>query len=69
MTDMPTLPYDVMRCTGRMDDAHWCKQRYSCQRYRAFSERDKQAGIPAYRGIPAGMAVPACENKIEVSND
>ena len=66
-----TLPYDVSRCAGRMDfagdDAHWCKQRYSCQRYLAFSEWDREAGIPDYIGISVTMAVPGCTNKIEVT--
>lgn len=70
---MRALPYDIQRCTGRMDFdgdyTHWCKQRYSCQRYKAFSEWDKEAGIPDYIGIPVGMAVPACQNKIEVEHE
>lgn len=69
MTARTTLPYDVQRCTGRMDDAHWCKQRHTCKRFLAFSQWDKEAGIPDYIGIPAGMAVPACENKIGVTHD
>lgn len=69
MADLSTLPYDIQRCTGRMDDAHWCKQRYSCLRHLAFSQWDKEAGIPDYIRIPVGMAVPACENKMEVIYD
>lgn len=76
MTDMTpkmtTLPYDVSRCTGRMGmlpDGHWCRQRDTCQRYLAFSEWDRVAGIPDYRGIAVSMAVPNCKHKIEVSND
>lgn len=67
-----TLPYDVSRCAGRMDmlpDGHWCRQRDTCQRYLAFSEWDREAGIPDYRGISVTMAIPNCQHKIEVSND
>lgn len=65
---MTTLPYDVMRCTGRMDDSHWCKQRHTCQRHLAFSEWDREAWTPAYI-IPFGMATPNCKIKIEVGHE
>lgn len=73
MSDRTTLPYDVQRCAGRMSfsggAAHWCKQRMSCQRYLAFTQWDREAGIPDYRWTPVAMATPNCQIKIEVSND
>lgn len=67
---MVTLLYDTARCCGRLDflpDGHWCKQRDTCQRYLAFIEWDRAAGIPDYRCISVTMAVPDCKHKIEVS--
>ena len=65
---MKTLAYDVSRCAGRMDllpDGQWCEQRDTCQRYLAFTQWDREAGIPDYRGIPVMMGVADCGNKIE----
>lgn len=67
-----TLALDTSRCSGRMDllpDGHWCRQRDSCQRYLALVDWDKKAGLPDYKGISVTMAVPNCQNKIEVEND
>lgn len=66
---MTTLPYDVMRCTGRMDDAHWCKQRNTCQRHLAHSVWDKHEWMHDYLRIPVAMAVTNCEIKIEVTHE
>lgn len=61
-----TLAFDVSRCSGRIDfDDLWCKQRSTCQRYLAFTQWDREAEIPDYRGIPVSMAVPDCGHKIE----
>lgn len=65
---MKTLPYDVSRCAGRYDfdpEGQWCPERDTCQRYLAFVEWDKQAGIPDYRGISVTMGQPDCGVKIE----
>ena len=75
---MKTLPYDTARCSGVIrfntgtDDwpAHdMCPQRDTCQRYLAFTERDRAAGLPDYQGIPVSMAVEDCGHKIEVATD
>ena len=69
---MTSLPYDKARCSGRMDflpDGHWCKQRESCQRYLAFTQWDRDAGIPDYRSIPVVMALVGCRDKIEAGGD
>lgn len=66
---MRTLPFDVSRCAGRMDleaDGRICEHRDRCQRYLAFIEWDKEAGIPNYQSIPVTMAVTDCEHMIEV---
>lgn len=66
---MTTLPYDIQRCTGVIigSDNLRCKQRESCRRY---IEWDKWLRSPNPEfGISAGPAVPACKQKIEVSND
>lgn len=66
---MKTITLDTARCSGRVDllpDGDWCRERHTCQRYMAFSEWDKAAGIPDYRGISVVMAVPDCGHKIEV---
>lgn len=63
-----TLPLDVYRCAGRYDFSdhpRWYPEHNTCQRYLAFIEWDKAAGIPDYRGIPVYMAVQHCEHKIE----
>ncbi len=67
---MKTLPYDVARCTGRLDstaDSAICPERNICQRYLAFTQWHDAADVPDYRGIPVVMAVPACRIKIEVT--
>ena len=63
-----TLPLDVSRCSGRYDfsdDPQLCYERNTCQRYLAFAEWDRAAGIPDYRGVPVCMAVPDCGHNIE----
>ena len=65
---MKTLPFDIARCAGRFDllpDGQWCPDRDTCQRYLAFTQWDKAAGLPDYRGIPVMMAVEDCGHKIE----
>lgn len=69
MTARTTLPYDVQRCTGQLGVHIWCKQRMSCQRYLAFTQWDREAGIPDSSWTPVAMAIPNCRRKIEVSND
>lgn len=69
---MKTLPYDISRCSGRLDllpDDQWCEQRDTCQRYLAFTQWDREAGIPDYRGIAVMMGVPGCGHKIESEGD
>ena len=66
---MTTLPYDVQRCTGRIEPEHWCKQRSSCQRYLAFTQWDKEVEIPEYIWISVSTAVPNCQHKIEAIHD
>lgn len=63
-----TLPFDISRCAGRMDfepNGQWCEQRDTCQRYLAFTQWDRTAGIESYRGISVSMAVIDCGHKIE----
>lgn len=65
---MKTLPFDIARCAGRFDllpDGQWCPERDSCQRYLAFTQWDKPAGLPDYRSISVFMAVENCGHKIE----
>ena len=65
---MKTLPYDVSRCAGRMDllpDGQWCEQRDTCRRYLAFTQWDREAGIPDYRRIPVITGAMDCGIKIE----
>ena len=69
---MKTLPYDISRCAGRLDllpDGQWCERRDSCARYLAFTQWDREAGIPHYRGIPVMMGAPDCGHKIESGGD
>lgn len=64
---MTTIPFDIARCAGRFDfepDGDWCPMRADCQRYLAFVERDKLAGIPDYKGIPVMMGIPGCNDHI-----
>ena len=63
-----TLPFDKARCSGRMDfepNGQWCEQRDTCQRYLAFTQWDRTAGIESYRDISVSMAVIDCGHKIE----
>ena len=63
-----TLPHDKTRCAGRMDvepDGQWCEQRDTCARHLAFTQWDKEAGIPDYRGVPVFMGAENCQIKIE----
>ena len=65
---MKTLSFDTSRCAGRYDfgpDAEWCPERDTCQRYLAFTEWDKAAGVENYRRIGVTMAVPECKIKID----
>jgi len=71
---MNTLPFDIARCSGVVrfnagtDDwpAHdMCPQRDTCQRYLAFTQWDRAAWLPDYRGISVFMAVENCGHKIE----
>ena len=67
---MKTLDYDTSRCAGRLDfdpEGQWCEQRQTCQRFLAWTEWDRAAGIPHYRGIPVTMGRADCNIKIEVS--
>ncbi|MDH0156522.1 hypothetical protein [Stutzerimonas stutzeri] len=67
-----TLPHNKARCAGRMDfdpDGQWCEQRDTCSRYLAFTQWDREAGIPSYRGIPVMMGAANCGNKIESEGD
>lgn len=67
---MKTLPLDIARCAGRYDlmpDGQWCPQRDTCQRYLAFVQWDRAAGLPDYRGISVFMAVESCGHKIEAN--
>jgi len=66
---MKTLDYDTSRCSARFDfeeDGAWCDQRQTCQRFLAWIEWDRAAGIPHYRGIPVTMGRANCDIKIEV---
>lgn len=63
-----TLPYDVSRCTGRLDllpDGEWCAQRGTYQRHLAWIILDRQDGIPDYRGIPVMIGRHDCGMRIE----
>lgn len=64
---MTTLPYDVSRCSGRfslMPDGEWCPERDTCQRYLAFSQWDRSAGVTDYQRISVTMGWPDCGMKI-----
>ena len=66
---MKTLLYGVTRCAGRYDLARrgkWCPDRNTCQRYLAFDEWDKKAGIPDNQRISFVMGMPYCGMKIEM---
>jgi hypothetical protein len=66
---MKKLAYDMARCAARFNftaGGKWCEHRQSCQRFLAFTEWDKAAGIPHYRGIPVTMGRADCDIKIEV---
>lgn len=66
---MKTLPFDISRCAGRYDfdpDGEWCPERDTCQRYKAFVEWDRAAGVPDYKGISVTMGLRECQHKIEV---
>lgn len=61
---MRTLPYDVSRCSGRLDltpDGEDCPFKDQCKRYLALVYWDKVAEIPDYRGIPVTVARKDCE--------
>ena len=66
---MKTLPHDVSRCSGRLaftdDFDEWCLERETCQRYLAFTQWDRDTGIPDYKGIPVSMGMRDCDHKIE----
>jgi len=66
---MKTLPFDNARCSGRLaftdDFDEWCLERHTCQRYLAFTQWDREAGIPDYKGIPVSMGMRDCDHKIE----
>ena len=65
---METLAYDVSRCAARMDfnlDGKWCEHRQTCQRYLAWSEWDKAAGILHYRCIIVMMGREDCLYKLK----
>ena len=67
---METLDYDTARCSARLDfdpDGKWCEHRNTCQRFLAWTEWDRAAGIPHYRGIAVTMGRQDCGIKIEVS--
>ena len=66
---METLDYDTTRCAGRLEfgvNAKWCERRETCQRYLAFDEWDKKAGIPDNQRISFIMGMPYCGMKIEM---
>lgn len=68
---MKPLPYDIARCSGRMDllpDGQWCDQRDTCKRYLSLVYWDRGV-VPSYRGIAVGMGVQDCQHKIEVEPD
>ena len=60
---MKTLPFDNARCSGRLaftdDFDEWCLERHTCQRYLAFTQWDREAGIPV------SMGMRDCDHKIE----
>jgi len=66
---MKTLPHDVSRCAGRYDFTddfdELCLDRETCQRFLAFTQWDREAGIPDYKGIPVSMGIRDCQIKIE----
>jgi len=66
-----TLPLDVSRCAGRYSflKTDYCPERHTCERHLAWIERDAEAGIQNYKGIPISMAVRGCTDKIEVSEN
>ena len=67
---MKTLPHDVSRCSGRLaftdDFDEWCLERETCQRFLAFTEWDREAGIPDYQIISVLMGRANCQIKIPV---
>lgn len=70
-----TLLRDINRCSGVIRHnipigggwaAHdLCTHRKTCQRYLAFTEWDKAAGVENYRRISVTMAVQECKIKID----
>jgi len=65
-----SLNYDVSRCSGRFgfndDFDEWCLERETCQRYLAFTQWDREAGIPDYQIISVLMGMRDCQIKIPV---
>jgi len=59
-----TLARDVSRCAGQMSfkpGSKWCEHRQACQRFLAWSDWDKRAGLTYYREIRVMMGRDNCE--------
>ena len=67
---MKTLPHDNARCAARFaftdDFDELCLDRQTCQRFLAFTEWDREAGIPDYQIISVLMGRANCQIKIPV---